>query len=100
MPGSSDDCSVRLNISIHKTKHPKAFEAIHYYKEKKEVLSGKYNEGLVKLYEEERKGEKLESFIEKQEEKEQQNRKIDEFTILVNSYSASPHKLVQEYDLD
>jgi hypothetical protein len=58
----SDDGSIRLNISIHRTKHPKAFDAIRYYKEKKAVISDKYNEGLEKLYEEDRKGEKLESF--------------------------------------
>jgi hypothetical protein len=58
----SDDGSIRLNISIHRIKHPRTFEAIRYYKEKKIVLSNKFCEGLVKLYEEELKGQKLESF--------------------------------------
>ena len=58
----SDDTSARLNISIHKSKHPKTFEAIHYFKEKGDVLSNKFCEGLVKLYEDEKKGEKLESY--------------------------------------
>jgi hypothetical protein len=42
----------------------------------------------------------IDAHIKKEQKKDDQNRKLDEFKILVDGYNANPHKLVQEYDLD
>ena len=95
----SDDTSARLNISIHRIRHRKTFDAIHYYKQKRENVSDKFCEGIETVYDKERTGT-LDTIIQKQQDLERQNKRIDDFVLLVNEWRDSPRALLERYTPD
>ena len=57
-------------------------------------------QAIQMFYKEKNSGSTLDGIMEKERKKEEQNKRIDEFVILVDGINANPSQLEKQYDLD